>query len=64
MKSKLTRAVEASGRSRERVAADAGMTVTYLRYLEAGKNSPSLRLARRVAGALGTTVDSIFAQEK
>ena len=59
-RSRLTRAIEASGVRRERVAADAATTVQHLRNLENGRNRPSLHMARRIAGALGVTVDEIF----
>lgn len=44
-----------------RVAADAGISVQALWAIETGRTqSPSLDVARRLAGALDTDVDSLF----
>jgi transcriptional regulator with XRE-family HTH domain len=59
-KTKLAGAVEASGLRRERIAADAEITVQHLRNLEAGRNRPGLDLARRLADVLGVPLDALF----
>lgn len=61
--SALSRVREEQGLRRERVAADAGITVQHLRNLENGKHEPSLKLARRLAAALGATVDQLFPEK-
>ena len=52
---------EAKGLSRERLAADADVSYEYVRKLEAQQvPQPSLALTRRIADALGCTVDEAF----
>ena len=63
-RSKLTGAIEGSGLKREQIAAEAAVTVSHLRNLEAGRNRPSLGLARRLAAALDVTVDDIFPESR
>lgn len=63
MQNRLRERREALGLRRERVAADADMTVQHLRLLERGMHRPSLDLSRRLAHALGTTVDDLFPPE-
>jgi putative transcriptional regulator len=58
--SRLSRIRKAQGVRREKIAADAGISVQYLWALERGKHQPSLDVARRLAAALNTTVDQLF----
>lgn len=52
---------DALGLRMVRVAADAGISVQALWAIETGRTqSPSLDVARRLAGALDTDVDSLF----
>lgn len=52
--------VDKRGVRRERLAADAKISVSYLRMLERGQYVPSLGIARRLASALDVTVDELF----
>ena len=56
----LTRAIKASGARRERIAADAQISVSYLRMLERAQYMPSLEIARRLAAVLEMSVDELF----
>ena len=51
---------EKRGLRREDVAARAGISYDYVRKLEAEGGLPGLAIARRVADALGVTVDEAF----
>lgn len=44
----------------EALAARAEISLSYLRKLEGGQSCPGLDVARRIAKALGTTVDQVF----
>ena len=46
------------------LAKAAGTTFQHISYLEREGHNPSLRVARRVARALGCTVDDAFPSEK
>lgn len=61
--SRLRAIREKQGLQREVVAAAAGLTVSHLYNLEEGRNKPSLKLARRVAEALGVTLDEAFPEK-
>lgn len=47
----------------KQVAAAAGIAVGYLHDLEFARKRPGLDVARRLAKALGTTVDDIFPED-
>lgn len=54
---------QALGLSQEATANRARISVRYYRLLEAGESTPSLPIARRVAGALGVDVDAVWPPE-
>lgn len=49
-----------AGRSQENTAADAGISVSFLSQLERGLKAPGLKVARRLAAALGSTIEELF----
>jgi len=50
----------AQGLTSERVSLKAGCSVTYVNKLERGLRNPGLALARRIAVALGVSLDEVF----
>lgn len=58
--SQLKQIREGKGLRREQVAAAAGISLQYVRDLEDDKSNPSLPIARKVAAALGVTVDDVW----
>lgn len=46
--------------TREALAASVGCSAEQIRKLEAGFSNPGLELARRIAAALGASVDAVF----
>lgn len=64
MNVKLKAAREASGKTQEQVAKQAGIvTQAYQRY-EYGTRTPSVEVAIAIAKALGTTVERLFPSAK
>lgn len=62
--SKVKETREAQGLRREDLAARAGISYDYVRRLETDDPpTPGLDIARRVAEALGTTVDKLFPRQ-
>ncbi|MCK1483900.1 MULTISPECIES: XRE family transcriptional regulator [unclassified Bradyrhizobium] len=51
-----------SGMTLEQLAADSGLTRSYLSKLERGLSSPSIGSALKIAAALGTTLDRFYGQ--
>lgn len=58
----LRRRREAAGRSQEGLAAAAGLHRTYVSMLERGERMPSILVARKLAGALGTTMGDLLGE--
>lgn len=50
------------GATQEEMARHLGVDVQTIKAWEGGKNEPSLKLARRIAAAYGTTVDGLFSE--
>ena len=59
MPSKLKLLREERKMRREELAAAAGISLTYVRDLEEDRSNPSLLVARRVAEALGASVEEV-----
>jgi len=59
----LKAARERLGLRSEVVAGRADISLVYYRRLEAGLSKPTLPVARRVASALGMTVDEVWPDE-
>ena len=51
----------AAGLTQAKLAADVGVSRQTVIALEAGNYAPSVYLALRIAGVLGTTVEALFA---
>lgn len=51
---------QARGWSQTRLARESGVSQTYISDLEAGKSAPTLPLAKRLAVALGVTMDDLI----
>jgi putative transcriptional regulator len=58
--SKLLELRERAGWTRVELAKRAGVTRETIRLLEIGERDPGLKLAQRIARALGTVVDAIW----
>ncbi len=52
-----------SGMTLEQLAADSGLTRSYLSKLERGLSSPSIGSALKIAEALGTSLDRLYGQQ-
>jgi len=50
----------AAGFSQRRMAEKADICLSFLSRLERGVKSPGLKVARRLAAALGSTIDAVF----
>ena len=61
MKTKLAVVRKRQRKTQKEVAHQAGISVRYLRYLEAGQKQPTAPVLFRLAQALNTTVEEIFA---
>lgn len=55
----LTKIRERKGLSKVQLAAKANLSATYIGELEALSKSPTLRMAQRVANALGCTIEDL-----
>lgn len=51
---------ERKGLSKTELAVKAGISISYVVVLEQGRSWPTLRTARRVADALGVSVDTLW----
>jgi len=51
-----------AGMTQESLALEAGVSTYYVRLIEGGKKSPSLRVVESLAGALRTTVTDLIAE--
>ena len=60
MESKIKEYRTASGMTQEELAKKAGCSVRAMRYHESGERRPGIDTARRIAEALGQTVDEVF----
>ena len=50
--------------SQDRLASAVGVTQRYIGFIEAGDRTPSLKVAKKIADVLGSTVDDIFLPKK
>ena len=48
------------GMSQEQLAVEAGITVRYIAFLEAGRKKPSLTLAYKISKILKASIEDIF----
>lgn len=55
---------EKANLSQEQLAIAVGVTQRYIGFLETGYRTPSLKVAKKIADALGSTVDNIFLNNK
>ena len=46
--------------SQDQLASAVGVTQRYIGFIEAGDRTPSLKVAKKIADALDSTVDDIF----
>ena len=47
------------GMSQEQLAKLSGVTQQYIQLIESNKRTPSIRIAKKIAGALGVTVSDL-----
>ena len=47
------------GMSQEQLAKLSGVTQQYIQLIESNKRTPSIRVAKKIAGALGVTVSDL-----
>ena len=50
--------------SQDKLASLVGVTQRYIGFIEAGDRNPSLKVAKKIADALNSTVDEIFLTKK
>ena len=55
---------EAANLSQDQLASAVGVTQRYIGFIEAGDRTPSLKVAKKIADALDSTVDDIFLSKK
>ena len=55
---------EAANLSQDQLASAVGVTQRYIGFIEAGDRTPSLKVAKKIADVLNSTVDDIFLPKK
>lgn len=50
--------------SQDQLASAVGVTQRYIGFIEAGDRTPSLKVAKKIADVLNSTVDDIFLTKK
>ncbi|MFA7199745.1 MAG: helix-turn-helix transcriptional regulator [Methanoculleus sp.] len=60
MKTRIKELRARAGRTQEELAQQVGVRRETIVFLEKGKYNPSLKLAYRVARALGSTIEEVF----
>lgn len=50
--------------SQDQLASAVGVTQRYIGFIEAGDRTPSLKVAKKIADVLNSTVDDIFLPKK
>lgn len=50
--------------SQDQLASAVGVTQRYIGFIEAGDRTPSLKVAKKIADVLDSTVDDIFLTKK
>ena len=60
----LKKVRETKGLSQTELAYKAGITPRYIAFIESGDRNPSLKVAKKIADILNSTVDDIFLNNK
>lgn len=55
---------EMANLSQDQLASAVGVTQRYIGFIEAGDRTPSLKVAKKIADVLDSTVDDIFLTKK
>ncbi len=55
---------EMANLSQDQLASAVGVTQRYIGFIEAGDRTPSLKVAKKIADVLNSTVDDIFLPKK
>lgn len=55
---------EVANLSQDQLASAVGVTQRYIGFIEAGDRTPSLKVAKKIADVLNSTVDDIFLPKK
>ena len=61
---KLKQYRDKSGKTRNELAADIGISVRYVAFLESGDRTPSLDVADKIARYFNATIEDIFLPSK